>query len=115
MRIQPLRNTVMFEFLDEISYDKGKLRDRKTPGGIILPTLDSGQKLPRWGRVLAVGPEAQVAEGEYILIEGLAWMEGCNPKFLDGRRMWKTDDTRIIVATDDPETVTLTEPTVPMA
>jgi co-chaperonin GroES (HSP10) len=96
--IRPLGNAVMFQFLDETSGPKGKFTDRRTEGGIILPTLDSGQKLPRWGRVLAAGPDAAVQPGEYVLVEGLQWSFGTE---VDGVKMWKTDDEKVILATDD--------------
>jgi co-chaperonin GroES (HSP10) len=98
MNILPLKNNVMFKFLDETAGSKGKFTDRKTEGGIILPTLDSSQKLPRWGKVVAVGPDAQVAVGEYILIEALMWSFGTE---VDGEKMWKTDDSKIVLVTDD--------------
>jgi len=100
--LKPFRNNVMFRFLDETSGSKGKFTDRKTPSGIIIPTLDSTQKKARWGEVLAVGPDAQVSVGEFIYIEGLQWTFGTE---IDGQKMWKTDDTRILFATDDLDTV----------
>ena len=96
--IKPLRNNILFIFLDETSGPKGKFTDRKTKEGIILPILDSTQKHPRWGKVLAVGPDTTVKVGEYILIEGLQWTFGVK---LDDVKMWKTDDSRVIVVTDD--------------
>ena len=98
MHIEPLRNNIMFQFLDETGGAKGKFTDRKTEGGIILPTLDSGQKLPRWGKVLAVGPDATVQQGEYILVEALMWSYGTE---IDGVKMWKTDDSKVLLVTDD--------------
>jgi co-chaperonin GroES (HSP10) len=98
MKILPLRNNIMFRFLDETSGSKGKFSERKLASGIVLPTLDSAQKSPRWGEVIAAGPDAQVKEGEYILIESLQWTFGTE---VDGRKMWKTDDSKIIMATDD--------------
>jgi co-chaperonin GroES (HSP10) len=98
MKILPLRNNIMFCFLDETSGSKGKFTERKLASGIVLPTLDSSQKLPRWGEVLAAGPESQVKPGEYILIESLMWTFGTE---VDGQKMWKTDDQKIIMVTDD--------------
>lgn len=69
-----------------------------TEGGIVLPVLDSGQKSARWGKVIAAGPDAQVAIGEYILVEGLMWTFGTE---VDGVKMWKTDDLKIMMVTDD--------------
>lgn len=106
MKIFPLRNNIMFQFLDETSGSKGKFTDRKLASGIILPTLDSSQKLPRWGVVIEKGPQAQVEVGEYILIESLMWTFGTE---VDGVKMWKTDDTKVIMVTDDIEQTHNTE------
>jgi co-chaperonin GroES (HSP10) len=67
--------------------------------GIIISTTDEGQKVPRWGKVLAVGPEAQVAVGEFVLIEALQWSFSTE---FEGEQIWKTDDTRVIMVTTDP-------------
>jgi co-chaperonin GroES (HSP10) len=99
--IRPLKNYIMFQFLDEAAGPQGKLQDRKYgESGIIIPTLDSSQKLPRWGKVLAAGPEAAVMVGEYILIEGLQWSFGTK---VNDIKMWKTDDSKVIMVTDDIE------------
>jgi co-chaperonin GroES (HSP10) len=105
MKILPLRNNVMFQFLDETTGSKGKFNERKLDSGIILPTLDSAQKLPRWGMVIAAGPTAQVKVGEYILIQSLMWTYGTE---VDGVKMWKTDDEKIIMVTDDVSETTNT-------
>lgn len=105
MNIIPLKNNILFKFLDETGGAKGKFTDRKTASGIVLPTLDSGQKLPRWGEVLAVGPDSDVQVGEYILIEGLMWSFGTE---VDGVKMWKTDDSKVLFVTDDIEETTKT-------
>ena len=102
MKILPLRNNVLFRFLDSTGGAKGRFTDRKTESGIIIPTLDSAQKLPRWGQVVAAGPDAGVVEGEYILIEALMWSNGTVSEF-DGEKLWKTDDSKIIMVTDDVE------------
>lgn len=98
MTIFPIKNNVLFQFLDEISGPKRKFTDRKTEGGIILPVLDSGQKSPRWGKVLAAGPEADVKVGEYVLIETLMWSNGTQ---VDGVKLWKTDDSKVMLVTND--------------
>lgn len=98
--IKPLKNNIMFKFLDETAGSKGKFNER-TKGLIVLPTgLDSAQKQPRWAEVIAVGPEAAVEVGEYIYIEALQWTFGTE---VDGVKMWKTDDSKVILATTDIE------------
>jgi len=98
MQVEPLRDNIMFRFLDETSGSKGKFTDRQTASGIIIPTLDSSQKNPRWGQVLAVGPDSQVNVGDYIFIEALQWTFGTE---IDGQKMWKTEDSRVLFATED--------------
>jgi len=98
MTLKPLKNIVMFTFLDETSGTKGVFNAALAESGIILPAAVSLQKTHRWGRVVAAGPEAEVVEGDLILIEALMWMEGV--KF-EGQKVWKTDDTKILAVTDD--------------
>jgi hypothetical protein len=47
---------------------------------------------------VAVGPLAEVKEGDLILIEAMMWMEGNK---WEGGMVWKTDDTKILAITDD--------------
>lgn len=98
MTLKPLKNIVMFTFLDETGGAKGAFSAALAESGIILPASVSLQKTHRWGRVVAAGPEAEVVEGDLILVEALMWMEGV--KF-DGRKVWKTDDSKILAVTDD--------------
>lgn len=99
-KITVLRNNIMFRFLDETGGEKGKFTERKTPSGLILPTLDSEQKDARWGEVLHVGPLVHGIEpGDFIYIEPLMWSFGTE---IDGQKMWKTDDTKVIFVTNDP-------------
>lgn len=100
MNIAPLRNNIVFQFLDETSGSKGKFQDRKTLSGIIIPVLDSAQKSPRWGVATAVGPDSEVQVGEFIFIEALMWSYGFT---FEDEKFWKTDDSKIMFATDDYE------------
>lgn len=96
--IKPLGNNVMFRFLDYTGGAKGKFTDTLRSGIIMVPT-EASQKVHRWGEVLAVGPKVDgVLPGDYVLIESLMWMEGNK---VDGIRMWKTDDTKILFVTND--------------
>lgn len=97
-KLQALRNNIMFKFLDETTGSQGKFTDQKTPSGIVIPTLDSSQKLPRWGQVISAGPLSAAKEGEYILIEALMWTNGV---VLDGEKYWKTEDSKVLLATTD--------------
>lgn len=101
MKLIPLKTNVMFRFLDSTGGAKGRFTD-STKSGIIIPTLDSAQKLPRWGVVVAAGPESEVTEGDYILIEALMWSNGSVSKF-DDESVWKTEDKYIMLMTNDLE------------
>lgn len=101
MNIKPIRNVVMFQFLDATGGSKGKFDGGKTEGGIIIPVLDSEQKIPRWGEVVALGPDAASSGlnvGDFILVEALMWSFGTK---INDEKMWKTDDTKILMVTND--------------
>ena len=96
--VHPLNDKIMFQFLDDTGGAKGKFSDRTLASGIIIAQSEMKQKQPRWGEVLAVGPESSVKVGEYILIEGLMWTFGTE---IDGQKMWQTDEDKIIFVTDN--------------
>lgn len=101
-KIHPLRNTVMFKFLDQTAGSKGKFTDA-TASGIILTTGATNQKAHRWGQVMAVGPKVHGVEvGDYALVQSLMWTEGV---VVDGEKLWKTDDQQILAVTNDMNTV----------
>lgn len=98
-KILPINNNVMFKFLDYTGGKKGRFHDTHRSGIILVPSATS-QHAHRWGEVIAVGPKVDgVKKGDYILIEALMWMNACDP--IDGVTMWKTDDSKILVVTDD--------------
>lgn len=94
--LKPFKNNVMFEFLDDTIGKQGHFH-AKTSTGIILVSSVDANKVHRWGRVLASGPESEVIPGDLILVEALMWMEGNK---VDGVRMWKTDDSRILAVAE---------------
>jgi len=96
-KLTPLKSNVMFQFLESTGGGKGRFHGTTKSGIIILPNADQ-QKKHKWGKVLAAGPDAAVKEGDYILVESLMWMEGTK---VNGVAMWKTDDSKILVVTDD--------------
>jgi co-chaperonin GroES (HSP10) len=99
MKLRPLGNTILFSFLDTTVGAKGRFTER-TQGLIIIPVLDSAQhKTDRWGKVISVGPKVDGLEpGDFILIEALQWTPGTE---FDDDKIWKTDDSKVIVATND--------------
>jgi len=104
-QVIPLNDNIMFQFLDETGGAKGKFTERSLLSGIIIPTVDSSQKQPRWGKVVAVGPDSAVKVGEFILITALMWTYGTE---LDGEKMWKTEDAKVLMVTDDEAITTRT-------
>lgn len=99
MKLRPLKNTVLFSFLDETAGAKGRFTER-TKGSIVIPVLNTSQdKTPRWARVTAVGPDVDgVQPGDFILIEPLQWTRH---EVFEGDKIWKTDDSKILCVTDD--------------
>jgi co-chaperonin GroES (HSP10) len=97
--LRPLHNTILFQFLDETAGARGRFSER-TKGSIIIPVLDSAQhKTDRWGKVVSVGPDVDgVAPGEFVLIQALQWTRAAE---IDGMKLWKTNDDKVIVVTDD--------------
>lgn len=101
MNIKPLKNNVIFKFLDETTGKKGAFVDRQLASGIILPGGSvNRQKVHRWGQVVAAGPEADgLASGDYILIEAMMWMEGV--RVGEDEKVWKTDSSKVLAVTND--------------
>jgi hypothetical protein len=97
--LRPLKNTVLFQFLDDTGGAKGRFSERYN-GSIVIPVLNSNQnKSSRWGKVVSIGPEVQeVKVGDFILIEPLQWT---NNEVFEGEKIWKTDEGKIMLSTDD--------------
>ena len=97
-QLRPLGSTILFQFMDETSGARGEFSER-TRSGLIIPRIENTQKGERWGRVIAVGPDVDgVLVGEFILITPLMWT---NYESFDGQKIWKTDDTKVLMVTDD--------------
>ena len=99
-RLSLIQNNVLFRFLDDTSGTQNRFTDRASASGIIVSARRAEQNNPRWGEVIAVGPNADVNVGDYIFIEGSAWSTKIT---FAGESFWKTDDDRIIMSTTDIE------------
>jgi co-chaperonin GroES (HSP10) len=99
MNLSPIKNAVLFQFLDETNSSTGKFTERSA-GILYIGSVQNNQSTkPRWGKVLAVGPTVDGVEvGDFILIEAGKWTVRTE---VDGVPLWKTDDTWIIGATTD--------------
>lgn len=101
MKLLPLGNIVMFQFLEQTIGKQGSFLEKPRESGIVILSSKNSQKVHRWGRVFAAGPKAEVKEGDLILIEALMWMEGV--KLDDDTKVWKTDDSKILCVADSEE------------
>ncbi len=99
--LEPIGNAILFTFLADQA--EGKFID-SAKAGIIMTNLDvSNQgKVPRWGRVVSVGPDvdADIQPGKFVLIEPLRWTIGFK---YDGVQIWKTDNDQVLCLADNIE------------
>lgn len=95
MSLKALKNHILFKFVDPVN-SKGEFVRAKTDFGLeFLSTVDDSSKTPRWGTVIAVGPDVtEVAAGDYILLPALRWTIGTKH---EGERFWRTDVTEVAV------------------
>lgn len=99
MTLRALNNTILFQFVTETSGSQGRFSDRTSSGIFIARTSDSTQKIARWGKVTHIGPDVVgINVGEFVYIEPLMWSFGTE---VDGVKLWKTDDTKVIAVTSD--------------
>lgn len=91
--LEPLNKNILFAFYDDIS--GGIFRD-KSEGGIQLILQDQGGSKPRWGKILATGPNVtkELKKGDDILIEPLMWTNAFEH---EGVKIWVTDETRVLL------------------
>lgn len=99
-RLRPLKNNIIFQFVDGHTVVRGKMFFEERAGPIIIPKIfDQSVKSPRWGVVLAVGPEvdAEIKVGSNILIEPLMWTHGVR---LNGELHWRTNSKSVMALRD---------------
>ena len=72
----------------------------KSKAGFILTKMIDGQaSSPRWGKVLAIGPNVQDFNvDDLVLIEPGMWTSGFE---FEKNKYWKSDDTKVIAVSDD--------------
>lgn len=95
--IKPLSNNVLFTFVDEVR--DGMFFDMHN-GLVVGKTIDGSTKEPRWGTVLAIGPdvnENDIQVGKRILIEPLRWTEALK---VNGVKYWFTRVNEIMCVED---------------
>lgn len=104
--VKPINARVLFQFLEDL--DNTSFKQKSDTGLFIIENKDKQVGVPRWGKVLAVGPEAEseVSVGEYILIEALGWTNGMTIEGVnDGGRFWFTDLDKIIGVSEEEPTL----------
>lgn len=98
MRALPIRQKILFAFLNETGGQYGAFKDVRE-SGIILSTVMDTQKAGRWAKALLVGPECKdVKAGHYIFIRPLMWSIGFK---YDDVKIWQTDELQILATSDD--------------
>ena len=97
--LKPLNDVIIFQFIDEIMGRKRAFND-VTESGIVVVGAATLQTNPRWGKVVASGPDSGVKPGEYILVEGLQWTTDFK---IDDEKHWKTEDSKVLAVCDNIE------------
>lgn len=93
--LTPLTNNILFVFVDNII--NGKFVENTASGIFLGNGYEDTIKKPRWGKVVAVGPDVKkdgsISTTDLILVEPLMWTEG----FMhDGIQIWKTNLTKVM-------------------
>jgi len=94
--LQSIKDHIIFQFLDQVD-SRGMFLPERTLSGLYRPTSsDDSAKLPRWAKVVALGPDCDEdlrVEGCEILIGALRWTKGgkCN-----GQSYWRTDQKEVL-------------------
>ena len=100
MSLKPLRNTFLFQFLNDTTSEAGMFVARSSGKILIAGANAEGQGAkPRWAKVLAIGDEVvDFSAGDLVLIEGGKW----TLSFIwEGVRQWKSDDAWVLAVTDN--------------
>lgn len=98
MQLRALGDSILFTFLDEA---RGGMFTPKISDTIIVQIADiTGQDAPRWGLVVAVGPEVgeEVKAGSYVLIDALKWTTSIT--LPDKSKIWKTTYPHVSAISD---------------
>lgn len=99
--VQPVNNQLVFEFLEDIT--QGHFNLVSASGLHIVESTDKQVDHPRWGCVLATGPQVlDIFTDDIILVKELRWTK----KFrVTDKDYWITDDMEILAIWDDKETL----------
>lgn len=95
--IRPIRNMIQFQFHDAAVKKQGAVYfQEKTNWGFITDNYDESVKKPRWGTVIAVGPDVfeDIKVGANVLIDALKWTPSF--KFFGEEPFWFTSDEHVL-------------------
>lgn len=100
MKLTPIKNNILFKFIDKMDIN-GQFIEETSWGLVISGHFDTSAKQPRWVEVIEVGPECKdVKVGQQALVGALRW----TPHFIANEsKMWKTDEDQIFVLRDTPD------------
>ena len=91
---------------DGILVNKMEFGEQRTESGIIILSDDgkSGGIHPRWGKVIAIGPEQQdVSIGQYVLVSHGRWSRGFK---LNGETVRTVDPKDVYgIQDDEPQSI----------
>lgn len=95
--LEPIDNHILFQFDDELDKDRRNTFKEATDWGFVIRgSIQETTRLGRWGRIVALGPEA-VEDGfdvnQRILIAPLAWTRVVEYK---GITFARTDSNQIL-------------------
>ena len=100
--IKPRNNKILFQFVENMTNHTFK---SKSPGGIVLVETQANKiDKPRWGKVLAKGPDIgddEMIVGEYILMEALGWTNGMAlDDSVDAEKFWFTQNDKVMCVSE---------------
>lgn len=93
-KLNIIHKNILFQFVEEATQGQRGFTN-STAWGFVVNTHQDNASLPRWGKVVKVGPEVNehITEGSYILIEPLMWTANMS---LNDEKYWSTNTDKII-------------------
>lgn len=97
--MKPIKNHIIFKFKNEVD-SEGRFIDASDTIAIVRGDFDASAKDPRWGIVVAAGPDTSAdvnVPGTEILIDSLKWTMGFKH---DGDTYWRTDENCVLAVAE---------------
>lgn len=96
--VEPVNNQIVFRFIEDTT--QGKFNQQSSGGILVVDRAEKQLDYARWGRVLAIGPDAKVDfnVGDVILIQNLRWT---NMFSFEDREFWITTDKDVLAVLPD--------------